>query len=109
MSAGDVLPAFLGMTVPLRIAELQAAGGPTQQQRDWCRIYADRLGSDGTALLYRTTSRAQRAARTDTASMAADLSLALAILAFQPGGVKFGSLRFDASSCACTERKGNAI
>ena len=73
------LPLFVDAFVPLRIAELEAQGGPTDD--DWTRIkgYPADFGPRGEALLYRVEG--------ETGEMAWKLLDAIAVLAFSPGGI----------------------
>lgn len=89
-----ILGDLVAVGVPLRIAELRAAGGPTEQHIAWCREFAHRLASNGEALLFKITSKKHIEQRTDSASMANDLVLAVAILSFYPGGIEFEGARY---------------
>ena len=73
------LPLFVDAFVPLRIAELEAQGGPTDD--DWARVktYPADFGPRGEALLYRIKG--------ETGEMAGKLLDAIAVLAFSPGGI----------------------
>jgi hypothetical protein len=86
MESEQALPMFLQATVPLRIAELAEAGGATEDDIARVKGYASDFGTDGDALLFPREGK--------TAEMAGKLVDALAVLAFQPGGVRFAELHF---------------
>lgn len=88
MKAEQLLPMFLQATVPLLIAELAEAGGVTDADFHRVRGYVDDFNVDGDALLFRREGK--------TGEMAGKLADALAVLAFQPGGVEFAGLHFEA-------------
>lgn len=78
--------------VPIDIAKLAATGGPNDSQWDWVREFADDLGSLGDVLQFKEEKPGQAAV------MMNRLTYALAILAFQPGGVTFAGLHFEATT-----------
>jgi hypothetical protein len=88
MKANQALPLFLQAMVPLLIAELTEAGGATDADLARVRGYVDDFNVDGDALLFRRKGK--------TGEMAGKLADALAVLAFQPGGVEFAGLHFEA-------------
>jgi hypothetical protein len=83
MSNNDLLSVALATAVPLRIAELEAAGGPTEGQIDAVIAFAPELAEKGDRLLYRSERRGE------TAVLFTRLVDALSVLAFQPGGCRF--------------------
>lgn len=87
MQAIDLLPLHLQVAVPLRIAELRAAGGITS--RDIARVqgYA---GTISEAVLYRG------GAPGETAEAVSRVVEGIAVLAFTPGGVTVLGLHFEA-------------
>jgi hypothetical protein len=93
-----LLPA-LGVAVPLWVHDLYRNGGPTPA--DWQRlsqmghIFAER----GDVLLFGGSRPGE------TAELFNQLAEALALLAFLPGGVRFGRLHFEAQEIL-TERLG---
>ena len=86
MSATELLPIHLQMAVPLRIAELEANGGPTKE--DFCRVreYAADFGSRGDAILFHVKG--------ETAEMVNRLVDSIAVMAFVPGGISVFGLEF---------------
>lgn len=88
MKAKQLLPMFLQATVPLLIAEVAEAGGVTDADFHRVQGYVDDFNTDGDALLFRREDK--------TGEMAGKLADALAVLAFQPGGVEFAGLHFEA-------------
>jgi hypothetical protein len=88
MNAEQTLPLFLQATVPVLIAELAEAGGAVEADLARVRGYASDFGTDADALLFRREGK--------TGEMASKLVDALAVLAFQPGGVEFAGLHFEA-------------
>lgn len=88
MNAEKALPLFLQATVPALVAELAEAGGVTEVDLARVRGYASDFSFDGDALLFQREGK--------TAEIAGKLADALAVLAFQPGGVEFAGLRFEA-------------
>lgn len=80
------LYAFLECTVPLAIADIERRGGPDNADWEQARAFADTLGEQGDQLLYRDQA---------TARLASQLARALAVLAFVPGGVTVGPLRWE--------------
>ena len=82
-----LLALTLEVGVPLVIAQLQRHGGPTEQHLKFARIFARTLGEKGDQLLYRGK---------ETAILANQLIEAVAIAAFQPGGIRLLGLHFEA-------------
>jgi hypothetical protein len=88
MESEQALPMFLQVTVPVRIAELAEAGGATEADVARVQGYVEDFNTDGDALLFRREGK--------TGELAGKLADALAVLAFQPGGVRFAGLHFEA-------------
>jgi hypothetical protein len=83
-----ILPTMLMVSVPLRIAELEARGGP--QESDWAQLreFSEVLGCQGDRLLYR-----EGTSKGEPAKLFNQLTHALVVMAFVPGGVRaFGCL-----------------
>jgi len=85
-----LLCATLEATVPFRILELRARGGPTDREWEEIRAFADVLACEGDAVLYKGHKKG------DTARMVSRLIRTLAVMAFVPGGVTAWGLHFDA-------------
>lgn len=80
----------LEAAVTLEILELKKRGGHdaiTDWQLEQVREYSDQLGSEGDTLLFKVPGQ--------TAQNFTRLSECLAIMAFQPGGVKIAHLHFE--------------
>ena len=77
----DLLAIALGAAVPLRVAEYLRQGGPGEDDRERARRFAPVLGAEGDALQFRGKSRGE------AAELFNRLADALAVMAFQPGGV----------------------
>lgn len=73
----------LSAAVPLRIAEFKGMGGVTERNLWWARTFAQELGADGDALLYKGEKQGR------SAGMFSGLARAIAILSFCPGGIRF--------------------
>lgn len=69
--------------VPLRILELKARGGPSDDDIRSCRYISELLGEKGHLLMFRGKKRGE------TAEVFNQLARGLAILSFVPGGVTF--------------------
>lgn len=76
--------------VPLRIAEYRAKGGPTEADRERVRGHSQLLAEKGDVLQMGGGKKGE-AARVFNA-----LVDGLAVLAFQPGGVRFAGQRYEA-------------
>ena len=83
----DHLPHFVAAFVPLRIAELEAQGGPTDDDLRRVQGHLPDFGARGEALLYRIDG--------ETGPMAGKLLDAIAVLAFQPGGITIFGQHFE--------------
>lgn len=100
MPAAFLLELSLSAAVPLRIAEYVKRGGPTDDDRRRTREFAPTLGAKGDILQYRGAKKGE------TAAVFNQLADALAVLAFCPGGVRFGGSHYIAKSggeCAATD------
>ena len=82
------LPIFLSAAVPLQMAELKKAGGPSESAWDRVRAFAPVLAEKGDQLLCRGK---------ETASLMSELIFCLAVMAFAPGGVKLFGERWEAA------------
>lgn len=78
---GAALSIALSVAVPLRIAEYQKGGGPGDADRDRVREFAIVLGEKGDVLQYGGKPG-------EAADLFNRLADGLAVLSFQPGGVK---------------------
>jgi len=82
------LGAFLAASVPLRITDLQERGGPGPEEWAWAVDFGEALTYQRDVLLFGDARRAS--------GLANDLSRAVAILAFAPGGVSVFGQHFEA-------------
>ena len=89
-----LLRTSLSAAVPLHIAELQRAGGPTDQQFQDTVMVAQVLAAHADDLLF----GAKESGR--VTSLFNMLAKGLAVLAFLPGGVTIFDLHFEASRIA---------
>jgi len=87
---GELLCATLEASVPFRMLELMQQGGPFDWEWEAARAFADVLGSEGDALLFKGFRKG------DTARMMHRLIATLAVMAFVPGGITAWGLHFDA-------------
>jgi hypothetical protein len=96
--SGDLLAEHVLALAPLRIAEYAAspAGRPTDADLERARGYVDRLARGADALLYRSTDPSEVRKKGTPAEMANMVVDAVAVLAFQPGGVRIFGQRFYA-------------
>jgi hypothetical protein len=85
-----LLELHLAVAVPLEIAYLAERGGPDEYMHDRVRAWSTELGSQGDAISYHVKNVSRQ--------MVQRLVEALAIMAFQPGGVTFGQLHFQTLS-----------
>lgn len=84
------LPALLETSVPLRMYEMQRKGGPDDLDIERAQSFADDLAAHGDVLLYGGEKPGE------AARLANDLAHAIAVLAFQPGGVTVFGWHFEA-------------
>jgi hypothetical protein len=100
--AGSPLAIALSAAVPLHIFELEARGGPTPDDLERTRGFADVLAEKGDILQFtsprRKAGKGKKAGgetdrdRMGTADVFNGLARAIAVMAYCPGGVKaFGS------------------
>lgn len=82
-----LLELHLAVAVPLEIDYLAEHGGPDEFMYQRVREWATTFGSQADTILYPV--------KDVTRQMVQPLVEALAILAFQPGGVTFGHLHFE--------------
>lgn len=90
----SLLSIFLLYSVTLQIAELQRAGGPSDADRERAAAFASVLGPSGDNLLFRSEQPGR------TADLANELAFAVAVLAFQPGGIEVFGRHFEAKTPA---------
>jgi hypothetical protein len=88
---------FTAAFVPLRVAELEAQGGPTEDDLARVKGYLPDFGSRGEALLYRIEG--------ETGPMTGKLVDAVAVLAFQPGGITIFGQHFEGNGKVTKEEK----
>lgn len=94
-AASILLPIFLGATVPLSIQNIIESGGITQEHLNYAKQYADLLaGPPCEDLMYKPSRKKDKG---KSAEMFNALTRTLAIAAFQPGGIDFLGLHFEAS------------
>lgn len=93
-----VLAIALSAAVPLRIRAYQEQGGPQESDRERVRSFARVLGEKGDVLQYGSKKSGE------AAELFNRLSDALAVLAFQPGGVVFAGERWEANKTCRDER-----
>jgi hypothetical protein len=87
-----LLGGMLEVAVPLRIAEIERAGGPSEQDLAEARSFAPTLGEKGDVLQF-------GGRKGEAADLFNRLARALAVLAFCPGGVTFLGTRYEARPC----------
>lgn len=85
------LSTHLSLTVPLAIDEIRERGGPTDADRDFAAAFGRMLAHKGDVLLY-------GGRRGEAAELVSQLARALAVLAYQPGGVSVFGLHFEERS-----------
>ena len=86
----NLLTLTLEVAVPLRIAELRAAGGPSEADYAEARAFGPVLGAKGDVLQF-------GGKKGEAAALFNKTARALAILAFCPGGVKFAGSHWQAA------------
>lgn len=93
----ELLKMTLAVSVPFKMLDIRRRGGTTARDWAWLAEQGDRFAfgseagaSDASALLFGDGKRGT------TARWAADLIRAVALLAFQPGGITLFGLHFDA-------------
>ena len=80
-SENHPLPGWLDLAVAMALLDLRARGGPTDADRERAGEFALRLGEKGDVLLF-------GGKRGEAGALAAELARHLAVLAYQPGGVR---------------------
>lgn len=90
----SLLAITLSAAVPLRIAEYEAAGGPSDSDRERARSASRLIAEKGDVLQY-------GGRKGEAAELFNVLADALAVLAFCPGGVEFCGTRYQAGKGAC--------
>jgi len=81
----SLLEISLSVAVPLRIMELKARGGPIDSDFQRCHDFAMVLGEKGDVLQFGSKKKGEAAALFN------QLAQCLAVMAFVPGGVRFGA------------------
>lgn len=84
------LGSFVAASVPLRMLAMQAKGGPSDLDIELARSYGEDVAAHGDDLLYGGKKRG------DAAHLANGMAHAIAVLAFQPGGVRIFGYHFEA-------------
>ncbi len=80
--SNDLLSLSLDAAVPLHILYLQLQGGPSDSDVERARAFSAILCAKGDELLYRSKKPGY------TATLFNDLAEAIAVMAFQPAGIK---------------------
>ena len=83
----------LSAAVPLHIMDLKARGGPTGTDYEEARAFGSVLAEQGDRLLFRATKKKDEG---QAASLFNRLARSLAVMAWLPGGSRFGELRWCA-------------
>lgn len=89
----------LSMSVPLQILELKKNGGPTPDDFKRATGFHKDLAEKGDVLLFGSKKKGE------TAKMANEMTFAVAVLAFIPGGIKIFGQTFDAKNFKIKECK----
>jgi hypothetical protein len=84
-----LLSAHLSFAVPFAIAEMRECGGPTESDREFVAAFGQILAEKGDVLLY-------GGRKGEATELVNQLVRALAVLAYQPGGVSVFGLSFEA-------------
>ena len=87
MGDNTLLQTHLSMAVPLLIAEIQAAGGPTTEMLQKVSSYSRDMGAHGDAILFYQKDK--------TAEM---INKLVEAIAFVPGGITIFGLHFEVES-----------
>lgn len=82
----------LQLVVPFKIWELQRRGGPSDNEFEQARLVADIVAEKGDVLLYHSPKKGE------TAQIFKELSWAVAVAAFLPGGVEIFGNHYEAFS-----------
>jgi|SRR6266567_384926 len=99
MAGPPALGVALGVAVPLWIAELQTLPASTRDsvRMQWARDAVEPITSRGDALQFGSKKRGE------AADVFNHLARGLAAAAFQPGGITFAGMHFEAEPVVCTE------
>lgn len=84
-----LLETTLQLAVPIAIRKLWLTAGPTDEEWEWAREFADELGSRGDIILY-------RGKKGESAEMFAKLARAIAIMAYADGGITIFGRHWEA-------------
>ena len=88
----EILRDSLRVAVPFEIANLRKYGGPTDWHVELAHRIGTRIVSPGIEdLMFPPTKKSH------AADLFADLSWALAVLSFMPGGVRFQEILYEAN------------
>lgn len=87
--ARDKLLMPLQCGVPFKVADLKARGGPNDTDIEMMREFSKDLASHGDVLMFGSGKNGQ------AASLMSGLIHAVAVLAFQPGGVRIFGGHFE--------------
>lgn len=104
---------WLECMVPLRILEIERAGGPTEREWEAAREFGSAVGEKGDLLLFGPApgQSGLRAARHERGALLGRLAEVVACAAFLPGGITVFGLHFDAGTpdatgCVCCRALG---
>ena len=98
----NLLPMMMPMAVFFRIKTMEKQGGPSAEDTRKAMETADMLGERGDILLYGGGKSG------DCADLFNRTAHAIAVLAFEPGGVELFGTRFRATAGGGRTRKGRA-
>lgn len=90
-----LLGLFVETMVPLEIHDLAKIGGPTQEHLDYAKRQGWVLAEHGDELMFAPSAKKDKGR---SAEMVKILTYVLAIMAFQPAGVTFLGLHFEATA-----------
>ena len=85
----DLLSISLSASVPLRTLEIIRVGGPTEADYERIASYSEDLTTNGADLFFRS------AVKDATAERFNQVTDAIAVLSFQPGGINAFGMHFD--------------
>jgi hypothetical protein len=100
-SRAFALTDMLSMTVPFKIHDLAVKGGPDDSDWARCREYSEWLGVSAPSLMFHNDGwypKDDREPERSTREMIPGLIHAMAVMAFQPGGVCCLGVYFDAGA-----------
>jgi len=101
-SKGGLLQTHLSFAVPLAIYELRKRSGPVADDYEFAAAFAQTLGEKGDVLLYGGRPG-------EAAELMGQLTRALAVLAFQPGGVTAFGIHFQANPRGIDPKAKNKV